>query len=75
MGLFSVPIHPDDIGLTAFISNEGLFEFLFMPFGLVNGSFTFQRMMEDVLREVREFAALGLCITVYIPKNPNKCSF
>ncbi|KAF9760572.1 Retrovirus-related Pol polyprotein from transposon [Nosema granulosis] len=40
-----------DIEKTAFGCREGLFEFLKMPFGLVNGPATFQRVMNNILRE------------------------
>ncbi|KAF9760912.1 Retrovirus-related Pol polyprotein from transposon 17.6 [Nosema granulosis] len=44
-------MHPEDIEKTAFGCREGLFEFLKMPFGLVNGPATFQRIMNNILRE------------------------
>ena len=48
------------IPLTAFVCQQGVFEFTRMPFGLVNAGCTFQREMERLLWDVR-----GFC-TVYV---------
>lgn len=51
----------EDIEKTAFGSKFGTFEFLKMPFGLVNGPATFQRLMDNVLRnEIGNFTAVYL---------------
>jgi hypothetical protein len=43
-------MHPDDVEKTAFRGHQGLFEFLVMPFGLMNVPATFQALMNKVLR-------------------------
>jgi cleavage and polyadenylation specificity factor subunit 1 len=47
-----IPVHPADIQKTAIIAPFGLFEFPFMSFGLQNPAQTFQRFMDDILREL-----------------------
>ena len=52
-GFWQIPMHPDDVEKTAFITPFGLFEFLVMPFGLRNATATFQRLTDSVFGDCR----------------------
>jgi hypothetical protein len=55
-GYHQVRMHPEDIAKTAFRTHHGHFEFLVMPFGLMNAPATFQALMDDILKPfLRQF--------------------
>ncbi|GMF51809.1 unnamed protein product [Phytophthora fragariaefolia] len=49
-GYWQIGVAPAGRDKTAFTTNQGLYRFRRMPFGLMNASSTFQRMMNGVLR-------------------------
>lgn len=51
-GYWQVPMKPEDIEKTAFITHLGTYEFLVMPFGLCNAPATFQRMMNIIFEDL-----------------------
>ena len=50
-GFHQIEVDPKDIPKTAFNVENGHYEFVRMPFGLKNAPATFQRVMDNVLRE------------------------
>lgn len=50
-GFHQIEMDPQSIEKTAFNVNNGHYEYLRMPFGLKNAPSTFQRTMEEVLKE------------------------
>ena len=60
-GFHQVEVNEHDIPKTAFSVENGHYEFLRMPFGLKNAPSTFQRVMDNVLRE-----HIGIICLVYM---------
>ena len=49
---WSIPINENDIEKTAFITSRGKYEFLVMPFGLCNAPSSYQRLIDQVFKDV-----------------------
>jgi len=55
-GYHQIHMAPEDIYKTAFKMHNGHYEFLLMPFGLINAPATFQSLMNDLFRDqLRKF--------------------
>ena len=52
-GFWQISMDSHDKEKTAFSTTMGLYQFKVMPFGLTNSPSTFQRLMEDVLRNLQ----------------------
>ena len=48
-GYWQVPVHPEDISKTSFVTRDGHFEWLVLPFGLKNSPSTFHRVVRKIL--------------------------
>ena len=66
-GYWQVEMDPGDGEKTAFCTQEGLFEFKVMPFGLCNGPATFQCLMDAVLAGLQWKTCLVYLDDVVIP--------
>lgn len=52
-GYYQICLHKDSIEKTAFITEDGHYEFLRLPFGLANAPSCFQNMMNKTLGNLR----------------------
>ncbi|KAJ8050432.1 hypothetical protein HOLleu_03637 [Holothuria leucospilota] len=52
-GYWQLPLRVEDKPKTAFIAPNGLFQFCVMPFGLVNSSASFSRLMRVLLKDLQ----------------------
>ncbi|KAK8957541.1 hypothetical protein KSP39_PZI001125 [Platanthera zijinensis] len=60
-GYHQIRMHKPDIPCTSFITNDGCYCYLVMPFGLKNAGATYQRMMDQVFKEQK-----GRNLEVYV---------
>ena len=69
-GYWQIAMDEKDVEKTAFITQDGLYEFTTMPFGLKTAPATFQRMMDEVLGNLlHEFAIVYLDDILIIAKS------
>lgn len=66
-GFHQLPIHEDSIERTAFVTPDGQFEYLTMPFGLRNAPSVFQRAINKALGELVNSFAVCYIDDVMIP--------
>lgn len=59
-GYWQIPVAPEARSKTAFVTPFGKYQFLTMPFGLMGAPSTFQRLMDDLLRDFSAFSAAYL---------------
>ena len=55
-GYWQIPVAEQDRWLTAFVTHDGLYEWLRMPFGLKNAGATFVRAVRIILQPIRDFS-------------------
>ncbi|KAJ5135347.1 retrovirus polyprotein [Penicillium bovifimosum] len=65
-GFHRIRMAPDAEDLTTFRTRYGSFKYKVLPFGLTNGPATFQRFMNDVLRECMDEYAIAFVDDVLI---------
>lgn len=66
-GFYQIPMHDDSISKTGFVTPEGHYEFLRMPFGLANSPCVFQRLMDNILGTLRFDKVLPYIDDLLIP--------
>ncbi|XP_046142832.1 uncharacterized protein LOC123988087 [Osmia bicornis bicornis] len=66
-GFYQIPVAQDSIEKTAFVTPDGHYEFLRMPFGLANAPGVFQRAINKALGTLRNSVALVYIDDVLIP--------
>lgn len=72
-GFHQIPVAPDSIEKTAFVTPDGQFEFLRMPFGLCNAPPVFQRAISTALKPfVDDFVLIYIDDVVIYSETPEQ---
>ena len=66
-GYHQVPMHPDSVSKTAFITPDGHYEFLRVPFGLANAPAVFQRVIDKMLGGMQNESVLAYMDDLLVP--------
>lgn len=74
-GFHQIPIHVNSIEKTAFITPDGHYEYLRMPFGLANAPATFQRAINKALGDLKDNVALVYLDDILIPSESIEDAF
>lgn len=74
-GYHQIPISEQSIDKTAFITPDGHYEYLRMPFGLVNAPAVFQRTMNTILGSMRFSSVMAYLDDILIPSADIKTGF
>ena len=66
-GFHQIPVHPDSIEKTGFVTPDGHYEWLRTPFGLANAPAVFQRAISNALEPLKDTVALVYLDDILIP--------
>jgi hypothetical protein len=66
-GYHQIKMAEDSISKTAFITPDGHYEYLCMPFGLVNAPALFQRAINSILGRLRHHIAMAYLDDILLP--------
>ena len=64
-GYWQIGVHPSSIEKTAFVTQNGVYEFLRLPFGLKNSAASFNRLMRHVLGDMKGVGCFVDDIIIY----------
>lgn len=72
-GFNQIPIHPDSVERTSFITPDGQYEYLAMPFGLRNAPSVFQRAVIKALGDLtRTYVIVYMDDVLIVAKDPKE---